>query len=130
MKRLLPVLIAGFVAGLIEIIPVVKSFTCCILIPIATYYAMTLEIKGNKKETPFTVSEGLRFGVLTGIFGAFFATFFVAVFLAAVFLVTFFAGDDSLRAAFTFSNSLLRFKYCLRRLRLMAFLCCWLIGND
>ncbi len=76
MKKILPALVAGIIVGLVEIIPVVKSLTCCILIPIATYYAMTLEIKGNKKETPFTIGEGIRFGILTGIFGAFFTVFF------------------------------------------------------
>ncbi len=73
MKKLLPAIIGGLVIGIVEIIPVIKSLSCCILVPIAVYYAMTLEIKGNKKNTPFTVGEGIRLGILTGIFGAFFS---------------------------------------------------------
>jgi hypothetical protein len=75
LKKLLPAIVAGLVIGIVEIIPFIKSLTCCILVPFAVYYAMNLEVKGNKKATPFTLAEGIRLGILTGIFGAFFAVF-------------------------------------------------------
>ncbi len=76
LKKLLPAIVAGLVIGIVEIIPFIKSLTCCILVPFAVYYAMTLEVKGNKKSEPFSLGEGIRLGILTGIFGAFFAVFF------------------------------------------------------
>ncbi len=71
MKKLLPAIVAGMIIGIVEVIPLIKSLTCCILVPFAVYYALTLEVKGNKKSEPFTLGEGVRIGILTGIFGAF-----------------------------------------------------------
>ena len=76
MKKILPAIVAGVVIGIVEVIPFIKSLSCCILVPAAVYYAMVLEIKGNKKILPFTLGEALRLGVLTGIFGAIFSVFF------------------------------------------------------
>ncbi len=72
MKKLYPVLIAGFAAGVFEIVPMAKSLSCCLIIPTAALFALYLEMKSTKRSEPFNVSIGLRFGLLTGIFAALF----------------------------------------------------------
>ena len=50
--------------------------------------------------------------------------------LSSSFLGFFLAGADFLIAIVALTCSFWRFKYCLRRLRLMTLLCCLPIGND
>ncbi len=72
MKRLYPVLIAGFSAGVFEIVPMAKSLSCCLIIPTAALFALYLEMKSTNRAEPFDISLGVRFGLLTGIFAALF----------------------------------------------------------
>ncbi len=72
MKKLYPVLIAGFSAGVFEIVPMAKSLSCCLIIPTAALFALYLEMKSTKRTIPFDISLGVRFGLLTGIFAALF----------------------------------------------------------
>jgi len=71
-KKLYPVLIAGFSAGVFEIVPMAKSLSCCLIIPTAALFALYLEMKSTNRPEPFNISIGVRFGLLTGIFAALF----------------------------------------------------------
>ena len=78
MKRyLLPALVAGFGAGVLSIVPVVNSFTCCLFVPLAAYFALFLDLRaaGNFRE-PIEVEHAILIGVFTGLFAALFSTLF------------------------------------------------------
>lgn len=77
MKKYLPSLVTGFAAGVLQIVPLVKSFACCLIVPAAAGLAVFLDQKSkgnNSEEIP--VSRGVVLGIFAGLFAAFFATFF------------------------------------------------------
>jgi len=75
-KKLYPVLIAGFSAGVFEIVPMAKSLSCCLILPVAVLFSLYLEMKSTNRQEAFSISIGLRFGLLTGIFAALFGITF------------------------------------------------------
>lgn len=61
-------------AGVLQIVPVAKSLSCCLIVPMASYMALKLERKAFRQETPIKASHALTLGLFTGVFAAFFAT--------------------------------------------------------
>lgn len=76
MKKYLPSLVAGFAAGVLLIVPVIKNLSCCVIIPFAAYMALFLEMKSQSVIFELRPSRGAIIGVSTGIVAAFFATIF------------------------------------------------------
>ncbi|MFZ1288615.1 MAG: hypothetical protein WAR79_00890 [Melioribacteraceae bacterium] len=76
MKKYLPALVAGFSAGVLHIVPIAKSLTCCLVVPIAAYFAITLAAKSENIIGNFNLKRGAMLGFLTGLFAAFFGSFF------------------------------------------------------
>ncbi len=78
MKKYLSALVCGFGAGVIQVVPFAKTFSCCLLIPAASILALFLERKANKIPINLTypVSKGLIIGLITGLYAAGFGSFF------------------------------------------------------
>ena len=76
MKKVLPSLVCGFGAGVLLVTPVIKVFTCCLIIPIAAILSIMLDQKANPTDEKITIQKGLVFGLFTGLFAAGFGTFF------------------------------------------------------
>ena len=75
-NKYLPSLVTGFGAGVLMSVPLISHIGCCIIIPFAAIYALILDIKLNKAELPIKASEAILFGLLTGIWAAFFSALF------------------------------------------------------
>jgi hypothetical protein len=71
-------LVCGFGAGVLNVVPFMKNFSCCLLVPGAAILAIILDRKA--KNTPPTkkieMQTGLILGLLTGIFAAMFGSIF------------------------------------------------------
>ncbi|PID59813.1 MAG: hypothetical protein CR986_04525 [Ignavibacteriae bacterium] len=76
MKKYLPALVAGFAAGVMHVVPLAKSLTCCLIVPLAAFFAIVLDSKANKITSDFELKRGATLGLLTGLFAAFFGSFF------------------------------------------------------
>lgn len=76
MKKYLSPIVCGFGAGVLMIAPLIKTFTCCLIIPAAALFSILLDQKANPTGEKITVQKGLVFGLLTGLFAALFGTFF------------------------------------------------------
>ena len=77
MKKYLSAFVSGFGAGVMQVVPVAKSFACCLIIPVAAYFSLTLDQKANKTlNIPMKVSRAALLGVLTGVYAAIFGSFF------------------------------------------------------
>lgn len=68
-----PALVCGFAAAVLTIIPGLKSFACCLIIPFAVYMALKINQKINGLHK-IPAGEGVYFGLLTGLFTAVFGT--------------------------------------------------------
>jgi len=69
-------IIVGFVAGVLLVVPVIKSLGCCLLIPIAAFFSLALDQKANSDFSKLEIKKGVIFGLITGLIAAFFGTFF------------------------------------------------------
>lgn len=71
-------MVCGFGAGVMQIVPIAKSLTCCVIIPVAVVLAIALDRRANNipnnKRTE--TSKAAVIGLLTGIFAAIFGSFF------------------------------------------------------
>ncbi|MBK7980044.1 MAG: hypothetical protein IPK06_08595 [Ignavibacteriae bacterium] len=76
MKKYLPALVTGFSAGVLHVVPIAKSLTCCLIVPIAAFISITLAAKSENILGNFSIKRGAYLGFLTGIFAAFFGSFF------------------------------------------------------
>lgn len=76
MKRLLPAFVCGFGASVITTIPGLKSFGCCLIIPMAAYFSLMLDQKINRNMEIIRPSKATAFGLFTGLFAAVFSTVF------------------------------------------------------
>jgi hypothetical protein len=72
----MPALVCGFAAGVLNIVPVVKNFSCCLIIPTAAIFSLVLYQRANKDFSLLKASTSTLFGLLTGIFAALFGTTF------------------------------------------------------
>jgi len=75
-KKYLSAFVVGFGAGVIQVVPVAKSFACCLIIPAASVIALSLHQKANKYPYPIEFRQAAIIGLLTGIWAALFGTFF------------------------------------------------------
>jgi len=77
LKKYLSAFVVGFGAGVLQVVPVAKSFACCIIIPMAAYFALMLDQKANKTVNQIMpVSRAAVIGLLVGIYSAIFGSFF------------------------------------------------------
>lgn len=77
MRKYLSAFVVGFGAGVMQVVPVAKSFACCIIIPMSAYFALTLDQRANKTINQIMpVSRAAIIGLLTGIYAAIFGSFF------------------------------------------------------
>lgn len=74
MKKFLPAFICGFVAGVLNIVPIVKSFSCCLIIPAAAIFSLILYQRALNNFSPIKAGDAALFGLLTGLFSAFFGS--------------------------------------------------------
>jgi len=75
-KKYISPLIVGLAAGVLLIVPVIKSLGCCLLIPVAAFISLMLEQKANSDFSKLEIKKGVLFGLVTGLTAAFFGTFF------------------------------------------------------
>jgi hypothetical protein len=78
-NKYLPTLVTGFVAAVLVSIPLVKHVGCCVIVPVAAFYALILDVKLNKAELPIKGIEAFVFGILTGLWAAVFSVFFETI---------------------------------------------------
>lgn len=76
MKRFLPSIVCGFGAAVLTTIPGLKNFGCCLIVPVAAYFALFLDRKINNYNQDIVPSKAVAFGIMTGIFAAIFSTIF------------------------------------------------------
>ena len=94
MKKYLSPLIVGFGAGVLSIVPVAKSFGCCLIIPVAAFIALLLDQKANNNYSKIEIKKGLIFGLLTGLYAALFGSFFD-------FFITFITKNNDIVATYS-----------------------------
>jgi len=78
-NKYLPSLVTGFGAAVLISIPFIKHAGCCVIVPFAAVYALILDVKLNKAELPIRGSEAVLFGILTGLWAAFFSALFETI---------------------------------------------------
>jgi hypothetical protein len=87
-------LVVGFGAGILSIVPGIKSFGCCLLIPVAAFVALFLDQKANNDYSKLEIKQGVIFGLLTGIYAALFGTIFD-------FFITFITKNNDIVATYS-----------------------------
>jgi hypothetical protein len=75
-NKLFPPLVCGFGAAVLSTVPGVRNYACCLIVPLAAVLSINLDHKINKSILPIKSSNAIFFGIATGIFAAFFASFF------------------------------------------------------
>lgn len=76
MKRYLPQLVAGFGAAVLSVVPILKSFACCLIVPAAAYFSIVLYQRANNLDEKIETGRAVFLGIFTGLFAALFATTF------------------------------------------------------
>lgn len=75
-KKYISPLVCGFAAAVFSIIPGVKAFACCLIVPLAAIFSLYLDGKINHLNDIITSRKAVVFGLLTGVFSAIFASGF------------------------------------------------------
>ena len=75
-KTYIAPLVCGFAAAVLSIVPGLRAFACCLLVPLAAFFSLSLDRKINKTSDRVTSRQTVTFGLLTGLFAALFATGF------------------------------------------------------
>jgi len=75
-SKYFPTLVSGFAAGVLTTVPVIKSVSCCVLVPAAVAFALYADKRISKNDQPIQMKHALTFGLFTGLFTAFFGTSF------------------------------------------------------
>lgn len=76
MKKYISPVVCGFAAGVLQVVPLIKSFSCCLILPAAAFFALLLDQKATKSTERIQMSKALLFGLYTGLVAAFFGTIF------------------------------------------------------
>lgn len=76
MKKYISSFVFGFSAGVLQIVPFIKSFTCCLIIPFASYVALILDRKASKSKEKISMKHAFMIGLMTGIYAALFGSLF------------------------------------------------------
>ncbi|WKZ68420.1 MAG: hypothetical protein QY331_10695 [Melioribacteraceae bacterium] len=93
MKKYLPSLVAGFGAGVLSVVPVLKSFACCLIVPAAAYLSIVLYQRANNLDERIETGKAIFLGLFTGLFAALFTTSFEII-------ITLFTKQNDLIEAF------------------------------
>ena len=93
MKKYLSAFVSGFGAGVLSIVPVAKTFTCCLIVPAAAYISLVLDQKATKDFSKISIKKGVIFGLLTGLYAALFGSSFDLI-------VTFITKNNDIVATF------------------------------
>lgn len=93
MKKYISAFICGFGAGVLQIVPVAKTFACCLIIPAAAFIAIYLDQKSKGFPGKVLTSKGAIIGLITGLYAALFGSVFDL-------LITFITRDNELIVAF------------------------------
>lgn len=100
-NKYLPSLVTGFGAAVLVSVPWIRTVGCCIIIPFATLYALMLHIKLNGGELPIKTSMAILFGLMTGLWAAFFSAMFETI-------ITFFTHTNDFVQGLPQMESMLR----------------------
>lgn len=73
-KQYISPLVCGFAAAVLSIIPGLKAFACCLIVPVAAFFSLYLYQKINRNKEVVTSRKAITFGLLTGLFAALFST--------------------------------------------------------
>ena len=76
MKKYISPVVCGFAAGVLQVVPLIKSFSCCLILPAAAFFALMLDLKATKSTGRIPMQKALLFGLYTGLTAAFFGTIF------------------------------------------------------
>lgn len=68
--------VCGFGAGVLQVVPIAKSFACCLIIPAAVVLALVLDQKAKRSAEKIIPSKAVIIGILTGVYAALFGSFF------------------------------------------------------
>ena len=93
MKKYLSAFVCGFGAGVLQVVPVAKSFSCCLIIPAAAFLALVLEQKSTNNFTRILPAKAIMIGLATGLYAALFGSFFDI-------LITFITKNNDVVATF------------------------------
>ena len=94
MRKYLAALICGFGAGVLQIVPFVKSFSCCMILPLAAFISLLLDQRATRNFEKIPMKKALLFGLFTGLFAALFGSVFEL-------LITFITKNNDVIASFT-----------------------------
>lgn len=75
-KKYFPSLITGFGAAVISTIPELKSFVCCLIVPVAAFLSLYLYNKTMGDNQPIKLNRAISYGLITGLVAAFFTSLF------------------------------------------------------
>jgi len=76
LKKYYAAIICGFGAGVLQIVPFVKSFSCCMILPLAAFVSLLLDQRATKNFDKIPMKKALLFGLFTGLFAALFGSVF------------------------------------------------------
>lgn len=93
MKKYTATLVCGFGAGVLQIVPMVKSVSCCLILPLAVFFSLLLDQRATKIFSKIPMRKALLFGLFTGLFAAFFGSIFEL-------LITFITKHNDIISAF------------------------------
>lgn len=83
-----------------QIVPVAKSFSCCLIIPAAAYLSILLDRKSTGSTGRIILSRGLMLGLFTGLYAALFGSIFEL-------LITFITKTNDIVSAFPELHSMI-----------------------
>lgn len=75
-SKYFPTLVSGFAAGVLTTVPVIKSLSCCVIVPAAVAFALYADKRISGNDEPVQMKHALTFGVFTGLYTALFGTSF------------------------------------------------------
>jgi hypothetical protein len=94
LKKYLAALICGFGAGVLQIVPLVKNFSCCMILPLTAFISLLLDQRATKNFEKIPMKKALLFGLFTGLFAALFGS-------VLEILITFISRHNDVIASFT-----------------------------
>jgi len=75
-NKYLPFLVCGFGGAVLTTVPYLKSFSCCLIIPAASFGALYLSLRVKNISTPIDTKKAIFYGLITGIIAALFSSVF------------------------------------------------------
>ncbi|MBU0558065.1 MAG: hypothetical protein KJ799_05325 [Bacteroidetes bacterium] len=76
MKKYISSFVCGFGAGVLQVVPIAKSLSCCLIMPAAVFLALILDRKSKKMTCILETKTAVMIGLFTGLYAALFGTFF------------------------------------------------------